>query len=216
MNNVDVTNLDLDFKTEDNYNKINYHSWFPTIIGVVDCPFYKEIKEKFIEFFKINENTDKGFIYEPIHQWKEPFIFQKYTKWTEQQVNNYAKFHKFPCKYKTSQSWIIDYPEYSYNPWHKHNGSTISTVFFLLSDKEDSHTEFRSHSYGDMKNPIRVEPYNSENNQLYNTITAPTCTYAPIPGRLLIFRSDTEHMADYKTKRKRVIISQNFEENPNP
>ena len=97
MNNVDVTNLDLDFKPEDNYNKINYHSWFPTIIGVVDCPFYKEIKEKFIEFFKINENTDKGFIYEPIHHWKEPFIFQKYTKWVEQQVNNYAEL-KVPKK----------------------------------------------------------------------------------------------------------------------
>jgi hypothetical protein len=216
MNNVDITNSNLDFIPEDNYDKISYHSWFPTVIGVVDCPFYNEVRDEFIKIFNITENEDKGLIYETIHHIKEPFIFQKYTKWVEQQVNIYAKFHKFPCKYTTAESWLIDYAKYRYNPWHKHNGSTISTVFFLLTDKEDSHTRFRSNSYGDMRNPIRSEVINSENGQLYNTITAPTCTYAPIPGRLLIFRSDTEHMADYKNKNKRVIISQNFVENDKP
>lgn len=214
--NVNITNLNLDFKPEDSYNNISYHSWFPTIIGVIDCPFYEEVKETFIKFFNITEDVDRGLIYEPIHQWKEPFIFQKYSKWVENQVNEYVKFHKFPCKYKTSQSWLIDYAKYRYNPWHKHNGSTISTVFFLLTDKEDSHTHFRSNNYGDMRNAVGGEVYNSENKQLYNTVTAPTCSYAPIPGRLLIFKSDTEHMADYKRKNKRVIISQNFVENDKP
>ena len=34
MDNVNITNLNLDFTPEDNYNKISYHSWFPTVIGV--------------------------------------------------------------------------------------------------------------------------------------------------------------------------------------
>ena len=61
-----------------------------------------------------------------------------------------------------------------------------------------------------MKNPSGVTSDTAGEYRFYNTVSAPTCRYAPIPGRLLIFRSQTEHMADFKTTKKRVIISQNF------
>jgi hypothetical protein len=199
----------INFVPKDNYKKLDLHCWFPTTIGVVDCPFYEEIKNSILNFFEINENDDLGYVYFPIHKQTMPF-FLKLTNWIQSQVNEYAKIHNYGFDYEAGESWLIDYKKYSYNPWHKHNGWTISTNFFLLTDKKDSHTQFRSPTYGDMLNPLNLNTHQAPNKENYNDLTSPTCSYAPIPGRLLIFRSSTEHMTDFKKTQKRIIMSYNF------
>lgn len=211
MNNVDITNSKLDFQPEDNYKKLSLHSWFPTVIGVVDCPFYDEVKETFCGVYDIKDDVDRGMIWTPLHNEKDVWVIEKFNKWVTKNVNEYAKFHKHVTPFECTESWIIDYQSNTHNPWHKHNGSVYSTVFFLLSDPKDSPTSFRSPEYGDMKNASGVTSDVAGETRFYNTVSAPTCNYAPIPGRLLIFRSHTEHMADLKTTKKRVIISQNFD-----
>ena len=204
-----MNNFDNNFKPEDNYKQLNIHSLFPTTIGIIDCPFYEEIKTPILNFFEITEEKDLGFVYWPIHLQTMP-IFKKLNEWITEQVNIYSKMHKYNFEYEAGESWLIDYVNQGHNPWHKHNGWTISTNFFLLSDKNDSHTFFRSPVYGDMLNPQNTTPQNDGDNTKYNNLTCPTYSYAPIPGRLLIFRSHTEHMADPKKTKKRIIMSYNF------
>jgi len=61
-----------------------------------------------------------------------------------------------------------------------------------------------------MLNPLNLNTLQAPNKENYNDLTSPTCSYAPIPGRLLIFRSSTEHMTDFKKTQKRIIMSYNF------
>ena len=105
----------------------------------------------------------------------------------------------------------MNYKKGGYQPWHTHAGSTISTIFYLDINKNDTGTKFRSPTYNDIVNPLNISPVDDEKSDKYNELTFPTCTYSPIQGRLLIFRSYLEHSVKNKTNDdKRIIFSYNY------
>lgn len=192
-----------------NYTSLNLQHWFPTTIGVVDCSFHKDIKKDYQNYLKDFIYNDKGFSYTLIHKDKN---FKILNDWITKQVNEYTKLHRYPDKYEANQSWVIDYKKNVGQPWHTHKGCTLSTVYYFDSTVDDKGTKFRSPYHNDVSNPLNTTPLDDNKNDKYNVLTFPSCSYTPVEGRLLIFRSYIEHCMDNKeTESKRVIFSYNFD-----
>ena len=192
----------------ENYKSLDLQFWFPTIIGVVDCPFHKDIKKDYKNYINDFKYDNIGFSYTPIHKDKK---FKVLNDWITNQVNQYTKLHKFPDRYEANESWVIDYISSS-QPWHTHIGCTISTVYYFDSDVNDSCIKFRSPYHNDTSNPLNLNPLSAKNENNFSELTFQSCRYAPVEGRLLIFRSYIEHSVDPKKLRsKRIIFSYNFD-----
>ena len=193
---------------DENYKQLNLQHWFPTTIGVVDCPFINEIVDDYIPLIKDMKFNRIGFSYHQVHL---DYKFNRLNTWITEQVNQYAKMHKFPKTYEAGESWVIDYQKGKGQPWHTHIGWTMSTVFYLTADENDMGTKFRSPVYSDMANPLEIKPIDDGETDKYNVLTFPTCVYKPVQGRLLIFRSYLEHsMANKESIDRRIIFSYNF------
>jgi uncharacterized protein (TIGR02466 family) len=192
---------------------LQIQTWFPTAIGVVDCPFHKDIKEEYKKHLDKFDYDPRGLSYTAIHKDRN---FKKFNDWITQQVNKYCKAHNYPHQYKANASWVIDYTQGAGQPWHTHIGCAVSTVYYFQSDANDKGTQFRSPYHNDTANPLDLKPEILTNKIEFNELTFPSCTYPPLEGRLLIFRSYVEHMMDSKeTKNKRIILSYNFDKNGN-
>lgn len=183
--------------------------WFPTTIGIVDCPFLNEIKTEYLNIISKFKYLEGGFCDHYIHN---DARFTKLNNWITEQVNKYAKLHKFEDQYEAKDSWLIDYPLNIGQPFHCHSGYTISVCFFLEGNIDDVPLIFKN-PIQDMKNPLNITPKNSHlSNHLFNEFTNQRCFYAPLSGRLIIFRSHTEHgVYPKKTTNKRIIFSYNFD-----
>lgn len=197
---------------------VDLQLWFPTVIGVADCPFHKDIKSTYQKHINEFEYDHRGMSYTAIHKDKN---FKKLNDWVTEQVNEYTDKHNYPDKYKPVNSWVIDYEQHVGQPWHTHIGCTIATVYYFDSNNKENGTQFRSPYHNDVANPLRLEPYGKNTSTKnyfqgkqndFNEYTFRSCTYVPVEGRLLIFRSHIEHMVDSKeTKDKRIIFSYNFD-----
>jgi uncharacterized protein (TIGR02466 family) len=164
------------------------NTWFPIAIGKVYCPFINEIKDKYKNIIKKFEYNHDGFCYYPVHKNKK---FDKLNKWIK-------------------DSWILDYPIGKGQPFHTHLGFTISCVFYLDAQKNDSPTIF-SNPFVDMKNPTHTTVRNMKNVVL-NNLTYQQCGYSCETGKLVIFRSNISHAVDPKQiKEKRIVFSYNFD-----
>jgi len=192
-----------------NYTSLSLQHWFPTTIGVVDCPFHKDIKKDYQSYLNDFKYNERGFSYTFIHNNEK---FKILNDWITNQVNEYAKLHNYPNKYEPNESWVIDYKKNIGQPWHTHIGCTISTVYYFESDINDKGTKFRSPYHNDTSNPLNTNPLDDNKSDKYNVLTFPSCSYTPVEGRLLIFRSYIEHSMDNKEiESKRVIFSYNFD-----
>jgi len=192
-----------------NYTSLNLQHWFPTTIGVVDCPFHKDIKKDYQNYLNDFEFNDMGLSYTHIHKNEK---FKILNEWITKQVNQYTKLHNYPDMYEANESWVIDYKLNQNQPWHTHTGCTISTVYYFDSNVNDSSTKFRSPYHNDTSNPLNLNPSSARDVNNFNELTFPSCSYTPVEGRLLIFRSYIEHSVDNKQiKSKRVIFSYNFD-----
>ena len=189
-------------------SNINLEHWFPTTIGYVDCPFLKDIHDNYNNKIKSIQFDEAGFSYTQIHLNDN---FKKLNDWITDNVNQYAKAHKFPDVYIAKESWVMNYKKGGGQPWHTHAGSTISTIFYFDVNKNDTGTKFRSPIFNDIVNPLNISPVDDEKSDKYNELTFPTCTYSPVQGRLLIFRSYLEHSVKNKTNNdSRIIFSYNY------
>ena len=191
--------------------------WFPTVIAREECPFWPNEKNDCMSYLDnlnnpiIDTGIQKdlhGNKYHNIHKMDK---FKKLSDWVTSCVNQYAKLHLFPDNYKCVASWGLDYKKYSSQPFHSHKGSTISCIFYAVSNENDANTIFKS-PINDMKNPQRIGVDKKLTSELYNEFTEPTCYYKPIEGTLLIFRSYVEHSTDIKDNEdRRYVISFDYD-----
>ena len=184
---------------------------FPTVIGIADCTFINDIQNPYKEILKtIPSDDDSELKYYQIHKDEK---FDQLTEWITNRVQDYANEHNFPGQYKPFESWCIDYKVGSYNPAHMHTGSTISTSFYLEGYTSDVPISFRGPYFNDMNNPLKITPKQNGEGHHFNELTSPSHWYYPLSGRLLIFRSFTEHEVDKKVNNdNRIVISMNFKE----
>jgi len=196
-------------KIEKNTN-LEIERWFPTTIGVVDWQLFDTFKDDYINHLSNLEYSESGFNPYEIHKDDK---FKNLNDWITFNVNEYAKKHLFNHNYMPYESWVNNYPENHFQPYHTHNGWTISTVFYLSADEDDAKTNFKSPYYADMKNPQGISPHNNTDPNKFNDYTYQISSYKPVEGRLLIFRSFVEHSTDKKVKglKNRIIFSYNYD-----
>ena len=158
------------------------------IIDVVSEPY--KYKEEYIKLIDKAEKKPGGNIYYPFHTDDR---FKPLINFVEENANIYAKAHKYPDYYKIYESWAIDYPPKTNQPFHAHDGSIITCLFYLDVDENDTGTIFKSPYYFDDQNPLNVNIYSAVEDSIYNEFTFKTIQYKPKPGRLLVWRSFVEH-----------------------
>lgn len=189
---------------------LELHAWFPTLIGV---SFYKDHYKEAPEIIKhLNDvkikcpasNGSPSFFSYPCHKDKK---INKLNKWIQNRVDDYVKFYNFPKKYKPVESWFHWYKENHHNDAHVHLGRTISIIYYLQSELNDSKVVFHS-PIVDMKNPFNVTA-NMNREDLQKDYSHVTCNYKPVEGMLLIFRSYVLHKVELKNNKlkDRIIIS---------
>ncbi len=192
---------------ENTENNLIIGTWFPVTIGEINCPFIHEIKDKYRKIISNYSYDENGFCNKQIHKEKQ---FNKLNQWITLNVNKYAKAHMYKYEYEAKDSWLLDYPIGKGQPFHAHQGYTISVVFYLEAVKEDSPTIF-SNPFIDMKNPVGLTSRNEKNIEL-NNLSYFQCEYTCETGKLLIFRSHILHAVDPKIiSNKRIIFSYNFD-----
>jgi len=195
---------------------LTLHSWFPTVIGVTQCPFIHEIQKKYKEYLNISDERPQEYQYYQLHKDEK---FKRLYEWQQEQVDTFTNAHNYKPM-KAGESWYIDYKPYTNNHWHNHLGWAISTIFYLEANPKDEPTRFRSPSYhssnplllrtekeGDTLNPIEIN-----HAKHFNEFTYLTCNYKASSGRLLVFKSTVEHMTDNKIPHlgPRIIFSTNY------
>jgi len=191
--------------------ELEIDAWFPTLIGV---SFYKDHKKDAPGIIKQLESVKKkcpqsigqpSFFLHPCHKDKK---IKKLNTWIQNRVNEYTKFYGFPKKVKPVESWFHWYKKNNLADAHVHLGRTISVIYYLQSDMEDSRVIFHSPVPVDMKNPFNITANDSkENFQKSHSFTE--CFYKPVEGMLLIFRSYLLHKVELKNNnlKDRIIIS---------
>ena len=184
--------------------------YFPTVIGMEDWKEIDKYKEEYIKLIDKAEKKPGGNIYYPFHTDDR---FKPLINFVEENANIYAKAHKYPDYYKIYESWAIDYPPKTNQPFHAHDGSIITCLFYLDVDENDTGTIFKSPYYVDNQNPLNVNIYSAVEDSIYNEFTFKTIQYKPKPGRLLVWRSFVEHATHPKEDngKKRIILSFNLQ-----
>ena len=184
--------------------------YFPTVIGLEDWKEIDKYKEEYIKLIDKAEKKPGGNIYYPFHTDDR---FKPLINFVEENANIYAKAHKYPDYYKIYESWAIDYPPKTNQPFHAHDGSIITCLFYLDVDENDTGTIFKSPYYVDDQNPLNVNIYSAVEDSIYNEFTFKTIHYKPKPGRLLVWRSFVEHATHPKEDngKKRIILSFNLQ-----
>jgi len=189
---------------------LKIHGWFPTLIGV---SFYENHHKEapsiinHLNNIKLKcpeSNRSPSFFSYACHKDKK---LKNLNTWIQGRVNDYVKFYNFPKKIKPIESWFHWYKENHHNDAHVHLGRTISIVYYLQSELNDSKVVFHSPVI-DMKNPFEVTAI-STNEHLKKFYSYTSCNYKPVEGMLLIFRSHVSHSVELKNNslKDRIIIS---------
>lgn len=184
--------------------------WFPTTIGVSECPFINEIQKPYKDIIKKYKYESSGFCRERVHLNKK---FKKLNDWVNQEIKKYAEFHLYEDDYECKESWLLDYPIGGGQSFHRHPGFIFSAVFFLEGYEKDTALNFESPII-DMKNPLNETAHHGDNKtkKIFNELTYNMCSYPPKTGNLIIWRSYLSHGCYNKELDcKRIVFTYNFD-----
>ena len=120
-------------------------------------------------------------------------------------VNEFAKCFGSDYEYKCGEGWINIYNKNQYQEFHYHPGYTFSAVYYLSAPEGSGKLVFNSPLLPDMM------PIKNITNEKDNALTLPICEYQAIKNRLIIFRSNLEHMVQQGTNQSdRISLAFNF------
>lgn len=191
------------------------NTYFQTLIGQEDYDQYDRENKKLINRCTSlqKDKTLKGG-----EDWVSKDLFNSFKKYDLfndkdfKNLNNWitekALQFAFNCGYNqlsftNKEAWFNIYKKGDYQEFHDHNFYSISAIFFLKSDREkDAKTYFESPLSANISDP------HFNNN---NPITWRKVFFEPIPGRLLLFRSNLKHCVEqHQNEDTRISLAYNF------
>ena len=184
--------------------------WFPTTIGISECPFIKEIQKPYKDIIAKYKYASSGFCTERVHLNKK---FKKLNDWINQEIKKYAEAHLYKDVYECKESWLLDYPIGGGQSFHRHPGFIFSAVFFLEGYEKDTSLNFENPMI-DMKNPLNQTAHHGDikHKEIFNELTYNMCSYPPKTGNLIIWRSYLSHGCYNKELDcKRIVFTYNFD-----
>lgn len=183
----------------------------PIAIGVEDNKNHYKIETSLIKYCLSNKKsfgkggknwTSKVYNTCGIKNLHDIEEFNILNKWIFNEVCIYAGeigYYKKPIT--CNQSWFNIYKKYDYQEYHTHGNFDISAVYFLKSNKNSSKLIIKSHE------PVCTTPIFIES----NPYTWRRLNIDPVPGRLIIFKSNVEHCVEqHKSKDTRISLAYNF------
>jgi uncharacterized protein (TIGR02466 family) len=108
-------------------------------------------------------------------------------------INNFAKSFGSKFEYTCSQGWFNTYNKNQYQEFHYHPGYTFSAVYYLSAPEGSGKIAFNSPLLPDMM------PIKNIINEKENALALQVCEYPAIENRLIIFRSNLQHMVTQGT-----------------
>jgi uncharacterized protein (TIGR02466 family) len=196
------------------YNIDNIDLWFPTPIYYADDILDEnEINALINRSYDIKNNVKNG-----KEAWRCDVYttFQTYDVTKDNEfsnliskislhVNEFAKSFGSNYKYKCDEGWINIYDNNQYQEFHYHPGYTFSAVYYLSAPEGSGKLIFNSPLHPDM---MPIKNITDEKN---NHMALEACEYKAIKNRLIIFRSNVQHMVQRGTNQSdRISLSFNF------
>lgn len=192
--------------------KLNIEGFNPTYIGFVDN----------VDHFKIEKNLSKhcldlknkiksggdNWISNKTYNTTETYDilkdkkFKTLNSWVIEKVNDYSKTLRYQNKFSCKEGWFNIYHKYDYQEYHTHPNYSISAIYFLKSPKNGAKTYFDTNPIADSNSPKLDPDFINTSRLIY---------YDPVPGRLLIFRSNLLHCVQrHESKETRISLAYNF------
>jgi len=106
---------------------------------------------------------------------------------------------KFEVDVRITQSWINYTKPGQFHHKHKHPNSFVSGIYYIQTDKEVDRVHFFNHIHRDIKVPASS----------FNVWNSESWWLESVPGELLLFPSNLEHMVE-STKSNETRISLSF------
>ena len=191
-----------------------FEKWSPKIIGYVDNPEHKKIQNKLIkECIKVSKKIRSGgkaWISKKTYNTLNTYDislddnFKPLNNWILNQVKEYSNNLNYKNNFKCVNGWISLYHKNDFQEYHTHNTHSLSAVYFLKSNvKKSSKIIFK----------VSPDPFvNEPTSETFTRDTANTVYYDPVPGRLLIFKSDLPHCVERsEEKNTRISLAYNFD-----
>ena len=193
------------------YN-LQIEGYNPTYIGFVDNPEHSKIEQKLSNYClnlknKVKSGGDnwisnKTFNTINTHDILKDKQFKPLNNWITENVNEYAKTLNYQNKFLCKEGWFNIYNKYDYQEFHTHSNYSLSTIYFLKSPKNGAKTYFNTDPIVDSNRPKLDSKFLPTSTLIY---------YDPIPGRLLIFRSNILHCVQrHESKEIRISLAYNF------
>lgn len=192
---------------------LTIEQWYPNLIGYCDYLDHNKI-EKILsgECLSLSKKIKKGgknWISNKTYNTFNTYSilknekFKKLNNWILNKVLEYSNALKYQNKLYCVDAWFNIYKKYDYQEFHDHGSSTLSAVYFLKSDAEKSSKIYFKFNLNDnLMEPTTDPSFN---------LTSPTVWYAPVPGRLLIFKSTLKHSVErHENNNIRISLAYNF------
>lgn len=186
-------------------------SWFPTLFSINDLNF-KGLHEHYIkQMYEVKNNTPST------DQWEcdtygsfgtfdlrtEP-LYKSLIDKSIECVNQFAKeFGIDKAKAKCNGAWFNISAPGNFQEFHMHAMSHFSAVYYVKTPLNCGNIIFKSH---EADTNMFLLPYDRKVPSNWSTMF-----YPAIEGRLIIFRSNLQHMvAKNMSKEDRISIAMNF------
>jgi len=190
---------------------MQFDKWFPTVIGIDKYNKHKKIEKNLIDFClekkkqiksggehwlsnqTYNTSTTYDLTFEP--------LFHDLNIWVYGKVIEYCKHMNYVVELTCSGVWFNVYEKGDYQEYHRHAKDCISAIYILKGNKKAAKTYFKS--------PI-VETAQEPELKI-NDLNALKANYEALPGRLIMFRSNSEHAVEkHLLDEQRITLAYNF------
>jgi len=129
--------------------------------------------------------------------------FQNLLNVITKKVSQFSKTFGASGNVRIVSAWINKSSNGSYQEYHIHPDSHFSVAYYLKADSNSGNIVFRSH---EANSDMFTIPLTEMKPASYKT-----CAFIPITGKLLIFRSNLQHMVEKNyTNDDRISLSANF------
>lgn len=193
-------------------NKLKIEAWNPTFIGFINNPDHSKIEKKLVKHcLQLQKKIQSGgsnWISSQTYNTSNTYNilkdknFKNLNDWITEQVQTYAKSLKYKDSFLCADGWFNIYNEHDYQEYHTHPDYTLSAIYFLKSLKNGSKTFFDTNPISDSNRPTTDINFGMTNRIIHHD---------PIPGKLLIFRSNVLHCVERnKYKDSRISLAYNF------
>jgi uncharacterized protein (TIGR02466 family) len=186
-------------------------TWFPSSIykayGVVSEEENQRVLAKVLALEKIIEPGGKAwksntFNSRHTYDFLADEDFKPITEQVSRHVAEYAKAFNSTYPYQCASAWFNVAHEHAYQEFHIHPNSVFSAIYYASCPEGSGNVVFE-------KDQVDMMPVKGV--QSFNALTFTTCSYKPVQGMLLIFRSSLRHMVQVGSNTEpRVSLSFNF------